>query len=289
MLVDPDNVSDKADFFDRQPDNAGGRGVPSDKDQVDLPFAVDQGGALGKGDVWGDDQNVVKLCLDFWFAFEAVADPFLEIFCVARHLFVGALVGQNFDRHEILVAQRVAAVVVGVDQVEKGSARVFVVDLGAPIDGLRWDQRGIYQNDPFFGVDEPWGAATVVGVEKDPRCQLFTLAQTGHPDPYGTASSCHRRTRIFCRTGDRLAGAPASVATVVHFPILAGLWASCQASCDYVYLLRPQLSGPYSVDRTLPPQKRLPTPASGPYSVDRTLLCGRGGGTMVYWLPKRVS
>jgi len=136
---------------------------------------------------------------------------------------VGAFVGQNFDRHEILVAQRMAAVVVGVDQVKKGSTRVFVVDLGASIDGLRWDQRGIYQHNPFFGVDEPWGTATVVGVEKDPRRQLFPLAQTGHPDPYGTASSCHRQTRIFCRTGDRLAGAPASVAAIVHPFILAGL------------------------------------------------------------------
>jgi hypothetical protein len=124
MLIDPDDVADEADPLFWQPDEAGGGRVAADKDQLDAAPAVEQRRPLCKGDVRWNDDDVVELRLDFRLALEAVAHALLEVLGVARHLFVGAFVGQHLHRHEVLVAQRVAAMVIGVDQIQKGSREI---------------------------------------------------------------------------------------------------------------------------------------------------------------------
>jgi hypothetical protein len=184
----------KADAFFGQPDQARGGRVAADKDQLDAAVAIEQRGALGEGQVRRDDDDVVELRLDLRFALEAVAHPLLEVFGVARHLLVRAFVGQHLDRHEVLVAQRVAAVMIGVDQQQKRLARILLLDLRAPIDRLRRDQRRIDQHDALLGVDEAGRTAPVKCVDEHPGRQFLPLSQPRHADSHCTASTRHVST-----------------------------------------------------------------------------------------------
>ena len=94
---------------------------------------------------------------------------------------------------EILIAQGVAAVVVGVDQAEEGGVRVLVLDLGAPVHGLGRDQGGIDQHDAFIRVDEAGRAAAVEGIDKYAWRQFFALAKACDSDACCAASSRHGR------------------------------------------------------------------------------------------------
>jgi hypothetical protein len=173
--------------------------VAADKDQLDAPPAIEQRRPLCKGDVRGNDEDVVELILDFRLALETVAHALLEILGVARHLLVGALMRQHLHRHEVLVAQRVAAVVIGVDQIQERRVGKFLLDLGAPVDRLRRNQRCVDQDDALFGVDEPWGASAIVRVDKNAGRQLFALTEPCNPDPDCASASGHDTLSVASR------------------------------------------------------------------------------------------
>ena len=91
--------------------------MTADIDQLYLASTILQTYAVGKGNVGQDDFDVGQLLLDVRLALKAVIDALLEILCIAGHLFEGALVGDHRRGLEILVAQGVAAVVIGVEQI----------------------------------------------------------------------------------------------------------------------------------------------------------------------------
>jgi hypothetical protein len=100
-------------------------------------------------------------------------------------------VGNHAHRHEVLVAQRMAAMVVCVDQVEKWMSGIFVFDLLAPVDCLLGDERRIDQDNAFFCIDKAGRATTVMIVNKNTRNEFFAFAQPGDANTNSASTSSH--------------------------------------------------------------------------------------------------
>src|SRR4051794_13680297 len=97
----------------------------------------------------------------------------------------------HLNWHEVLVAQGVPAMMVGIHQIEKCLAWILVFDLFAPVHCLLGDQGRIDQDDTFFSMDKARGTAAIVVVDKNAGGQLFALTQAGHTNSHRTSTSCH--------------------------------------------------------------------------------------------------
>ena len=117
MLIDPEDIANKADFLIWQPDQAGRRRVTANKNQFHFTRAADEFGTIRKREIGRYDDDVIELSLDLRLALKAIAHTVFEILGIPRHLFVRALVSDHGNWHKVLVAQRVAAMMIGIDHI----------------------------------------------------------------------------------------------------------------------------------------------------------------------------
>ena len=125
-----------------------------------------------EGDGWADDAQVGQLSLNLWLALEGVDDALAEVGAVAAHVFPRQVVRDHW-RVVVLVAQHVAAVVVGVDDVQDRFVAGDLANVLQPTTALRWDHRRVDEDVAVGGLDQADIAAAEIQVDVDARCDLL--------------------------------------------------------------------------------------------------------------------